>query len=170
MQPRLKIVNNWRLLPVAHYLETLGAKTLTLLVDASWKLWIQSTIILDDSPIGGNSLLPISPIFFGRLSRDANKDTRGQRTSYVGPKIPGQFSTQFTNSDKFAFGNRANQLIDELWCRDEHRAASKPRHLRGNVNNLRLLWLLDLFSPSRSTGEFRFHLVSLPSRHFAGHA
>src|SRR5437588_222249 len=89
VQPRLKIINDWGLCSISPNTEAFSAQITTLLRDASGKLWIQSAIILDDSPIAGNSLLPISPIFFGRLSGDANEDTGRQRTGNVSPKIFG---------------------------------------------------------------------------------
>src|SRR5436309_994207 len=87
VQPRLKIMNDWGLFAITHNTEAFGAQIATLLPDTAGKLWIQSAIILDYSPIGGNSLLPISPIFFGRFSRDANEDACRQRTRYVRPKV-----------------------------------------------------------------------------------
>src|SRR2546423_15649524 len=103
-EPPVEILNAWRLAFMSDR-ETLGAQVASLLRDASRKFRIHRPVVFNNSPVRSDSLFTIRAILFRSFSGDAHKDARRERTSHVSPKIAGELSSQFTNSDDLSFGH-----------------------------------------------------------------
>src|SRR5213080_143848 len=155
-EPPVEILNAWGLAFVS-YRETLGTQVASLLRDASRQFRIHRPVVFNNTPVRSDSLFTIRAILFGSFRGDAHKDARRERTSDVSPKIAGELSSQLANSDELSFGHHADHRIDELRRGNQHGAAAEARHLRRNLNDLHVLWLVDFLAPRRAADEFLLH-------------
>src|SRR2546425_9650459 len=122
-EPPVEILNAWRLAFVSD-LETLGAQVTALLGRPSRQFRIHRPVVFNNAPVRSDPLFTIRAILFGSFSGDAHKDARREPTSHLSPKIAGQLSSQFTNSDDLSFRHLADHDIYKLRCRNQHGAAS----------------------------------------------